>query len=161
MFLQWIFLTLLSATAFVLSSTASSDGIFILLIPEINILYTVKTLFKKKVIINLIIYRPFSHPGVSLNCNKTVEVKAEEMVTLKCTIHLMQSNCKVEDLLWNNTHTQERISCDSGSDYICRGDKLTYVSLTITKVMKEEIYTVHISTDCGMAESSITVVLGE
>ncbi|GLD46971.1 uncharacterized protein AKAME5_002952900 [Lates japonicus] len=94
--------------------------------------------------------------AVLLKCSETVEVVAEETVTLTCSIHYQDvavGGCKVISFTWNNTNVS--IPCDSGSgEYICDSDNQTYVSLIISNVMKEENYTAAVITDCGLALSS-------
>lgn len=42
-------------------------------------------------------------------------------------------------------------------EYSCEWDYLTYVSLTIQNIKKGESYTVKTATDCGVADSSVSV----
>ncbi|CAK6982812.1 uncharacterized protein LOC122970953 [Scomber scombrus] len=91
---------------------------------------------------------------VSLKCNDTVEVDDGEDVTLNCRITDMTgNNCKGVEYHWSNSHGS--IQCNSDlKEYICGWDKLTYVYLTISNVIKEENYTVRVRMDCGFAPSS-------
>ncbi|CAK6982813.1 uncharacterized protein LOC122970953 [Scomber scombrus] len=91
---------------------------------------------------------------VSLKCNDTVEVVAGEDVTLTCRIiDTSGDNCEGEEYQWSNSHGD--IQCNSDlKEYICGWDKLTYVYLTISNVIKDENYTVAVLTDCVIAQSS-------
>ncbi|KAI3365430.1 hypothetical protein L3Q82_010515 [Scortum barcoo] len=86
-----------------------------------------------------------------LDCNKTVEVVAGGTVTLSCTY--MEKRCKVERYVWSNRHGE--IPCNTDlMRHVCGWDNLTYVSLTISDVMKEENYTISVKTDCETVETS-------
>lgn len=106
--------------------------------------------------IALISHSGVSNPGVSLNCNKTLKAVAGETVTLNCTIYVLEAHCRGDFYIWNNSHG--KITCNSGDmKYKCEWDNLTYVTSTISNVVKEENYTVRIWTNCGPAESSVNV----
>lgn len=87
---------------------------------------------------------------MSVKCNETVEVVAAQTVTLNCTID--PKNCTGVRYHWDST--QSDILCNSGLKYRCEWDRLTYVSLTISNVTKEENYTVRIQTDCAVTKPS-------
>lgn len=103
----------------------------------------------------------FLFSGVKLICNEMVKVQFGHSVMLNCTINWTQhgQNCKGEDFHWRHTDTDthDSISCTHDS-YTCEWDKITYVSLTILNVSKNENYTVGMFSNCGMDTSpSITV----
>ncbi|KAK5850430.1 hypothetical protein PBY51_001311 [Eleginops maclovinus] len=93
-----------------------------------------------------------SSDGVSVECTAP-EAEYGKPVTINCTISntLKEENCTCLSYAWNNMHGN--IKCDSGN-YTCDWDKKNYLSLTISNFTKEEIYTVNLWTDCGMAKSS-------
>lgn len=98
------------------------------------------------------------NPGVLLNCNQTVEVTAGENVTLTCYIKYRDpdGNCKGFFYEWSNSSGP--IRCDtSNMEYKCEWDNETYTTLIILNVRKREKYVVRIGTDCGPAESSVSV----
>lgn len=96
-----------------------------------------------------------SNQGVSLKCNQTVEVVAGETVTINCTIY-KEEDCRGVLYFWKDTHDDQL--CDGRKmEYKCEWDSLTYVSLIISNIMKEEKYSVHVYADCGDTESSVTV----
>lgn len=94
---------------------------------------------------------------MKLICNKTVTVQIGKSVTLNCSInwapHDPHIECVGVNFSWyhKDEDTNDSIPYDDDcKKYICEWDNLTYVSLTILSVLKEENYTVRMLSNCGM-----------
>lgn len=100
---------------------------------------------------------------VKLMCNKTVTVQMGRSVTLNCSIiwTYPRDKCGETNFYWYHTEEDlnKSIPCiDDQKKYTCEWDNLTYVSLTIMSVQKEENYTVRLLSNCGMDDfPNITV----
>lgn len=155
MMFSLLYRILMCAAFCILSSTSSNAGILIILLFYIQMHCRFQT--KQRWTLSL---RAFIFPsGVSLTCNKTVEVEAGKSLKLNCTIKF-PLDCRGEDYIWEDPNNN--IICNSTSyrpvNYTCEWDGETYVSLLIRNVTKSQNYTVQIWTDCGYPDTSTVEV---
>ena len=150
---MWSCLSLL-CSAIILQSSASNNGTVIA--------YT-KNTYTYQIYITLHIINCInccflsSHLVVSLTCRDTVEVVAGEDVTLNCSIiYLAGLICKGEEYQWSDSHGDIQLNSDVVK-YTSGWDSLAYVYLNISNIIKEEIYTVKVVTDCDTVDASIKV----
>lgn len=92
-----------------------------------------------------------THQLVSLRCSQEGKAPA-----INCTI-LTEAGCVGDQYMWSDSNSSNDLCKSGDSNYQCKWDNRTFVTLVFTKEAKCGTYRVFIEMSCGIAKSNTAV----